>query len=236
MSRFLRPHHGMCFQFYEGKGYSEEFTDHMGRVIRDMESDPYQLIKLVAATDNVCENCPNNEVGVCSTQEKVRRYDEEVLKACGLPKDDEISFDEFTKLVTKRVIDAGIRGDICGDCSWNYICENKEKILRAERRISEMEAILDEALRRIDNAKKAPEELLEYQSEISKLDEYYSGSDWKNDLALDEEGLLPGDLKRGVLSEDGIYDMLERNKELMHREDAERNDSDTAEIWHKKEF
>ena len=32
MCMVLRPHHGMCFQFYEGKGYSAEFTDHMGRV------------------------------------------------------------------------------------------------------------------------------------------------------------------------------------------------------------
>ncbi|MBP3197255.1 MAG: DUF4298 domain-containing protein [Butyrivibrio sp.] len=32
---------------------------------------------------------------------------------------------------------------------------------------------------------------------------------------MDEEGLLPRDLKRGVLSEDGIYDALERNKELV---------------------
>ena len=44
MSRVLRPHHGMCFQFYEGKGYSEDFTDHMGRIIREMEADPSQTI------------------------------------------------------------------------------------------------------------------------------------------------------------------------------------------------
>ena len=85
------------------------------------------------------------------------------------------------------------------------------------KRITEMEAILNEALRRIDNADVAPEELLEYQSEIKKLDEYYSSQDWKDDYALDEEGLLPNNLKRGVLSEDGIYDALERNKELMER-------------------
>ncbi len=32
---------------------------------------------------------------------------------------------------------------------------------------------------------------------------------------MDEEGRLPQNIKRGVLSEDGIYDMLERNKEIM---------------------
>ncbi len=125
MSRVLRPHHGMCFQFYEGKGYSEDFTDHMGRIIREMEADPSQLVRLEVETDIVCENCPNNECGVCSTSDKVKRYDEEVLKACGLTAGDEISFDKLKELVRERIIDAGIRSDICGDCSWDYICRGK---------------------------------------------------------------------------------------------------------------
>ena len=80
-----------------------------------------------------------------------------------------------------------------------------------------MESILDEALRRMDDAEEAPQEFLDYQTVIKKLDEYYSSQDWKNDYVMDEDGLLPKDLKRGVLSEDGIYDALERNKELMER-------------------
>ena len=26
----------------------------------------------------------------------------------------------------EKILDAGIRGDICGDCSWDYICKEKE--------------------------------------------------------------------------------------------------------------
>ena len=126
MSRVLRPHHGMCFQFYEGKGYSEDFTDHMGRIIREMEADPSQLVSLKIKTDIVCENCPNNEAGICSTQDKVKRYDEKVLKACNLADGDEISFAEFTALVREKIIDSGLRSEICGDCSWDYICRSKE--------------------------------------------------------------------------------------------------------------
>ena len=70
--------------WHEGKGYSADFTDHMGRVIKELEADPEQKVVLKAETDIVCENCPNNEGGVCTTQEKVRRYDEDVLRACGL--------------------------------------------------------------------------------------------------------------------------------------------------------
>ena len=126
MSKFLRPHHGMCFQFYEGKGYSADFTDHMGRVIKELEADPAQKLLLKAETDIVCENCPNNNSGICSTREKVQRYDEAVLKACGLDEAGEISFARFIELVKDKIIDAGIRGDICGDCSWDYICRDKK--------------------------------------------------------------------------------------------------------------
>ncbi len=124
-TKCLRPHHGMCFQFYEGKGYSADFTDHMGQVIKELEANPSQKIVLKAETDIVCKNCPNNENGVCATQEKVQRYDAEVLRACGLVDGDEISFAGFIRLVKDRIIDAGSRRDICGDCSWDYICRNK---------------------------------------------------------------------------------------------------------------
>ena len=122
----LRPHHGLCFQFYEGKGYSEDFTDHMGRVIAQLGKDPSQKIRLIVATDVVCANCPNNEEGVCTTLEKVTRYDEEVLKACNLVEGEEISFAKFSQLVRSEIIEKGLRSSICGDCSWDYICREKE--------------------------------------------------------------------------------------------------------------
>ena len=45
------------------------------------------------------------------------------------------------------------------------------------------------------------------------LSTYYASDDWKADFAADEAGLLPTDLPRGVLSEDGIYNVLEDYRE-----------------------
>ena len=45
---------------------------------------------------------------------------------------------------------------------------------------------------------------------LRSLSEYYGSAAWKRDFAADEAGLLPQDLKRGVLSEDGVYDLIER--------------------------
>ena len=123
-------------------------------------------------------------------------------------------------------------------------------------RITEMESILDEALRRMDRAEEEPEALLQYQPQIKRLEEYYASQDWKEDFALDEAGKLPKDLKRGVLSEDGIYNALERNRELMderldrqmefaleidkeknvfrqtHLSGKGRNENDAEHAWH----
>ena len=47
---------------------------------------------------------------------------------------------------------------------------------------------------------------------LKALSEYYGSPVWRRDLASDETGLLPKNLKRGVLSEDGIYNLLEKHE------------------------
>ena len=97
----------------------------------------------------------------------------------------------------------------------------------AQERIILMEEILDNGNAVMDKLEKAFEEgsgiselISEFekiQPDIQKLEEYYTGKYWKNDLRLDEEGKLPQDLKRGVLAQDSIHDLLDRNKELLAR-------------------
>ena len=50
---------------------------------------------------------------------------------------------------------------------------------------------------------------------IRKLEQYYLSDEWKSDYKADEEGRLPRNLKRGVLTEDGIYNLLERYHDLV---------------------
>ena len=45
---------------------------------------------------------------------------------------------------------------------------------------------------------------------LGELVRYYESGQWLRDYELDEQGLLPRDLKRGVLSQDGIYNLLEQ--------------------------
>ena len=61
-------------------------------------------------------------------------------------------------------------------------------------RITHMEALFDRAL----ETRVIPDELRDY----------YTGSQWLEDYEAEERGELPEDLKRGVLSQDGLWDLM----------------------------
>ena len=86
-----------------------------------------------------------------------------------------------------------------------------------EHHIYEMESILNKAVKKMDALEKMIAEYKDFQPEIRKLETYYTSPQWKEDLAMDEAGKFPEKLKRGVLSEDGIWNALERNQELIER-------------------
>ena len=83
--------------------------------------------------------------------------------------------------------------------------ERKNKrILRIER----YEEIYDKLSRSVCDAESALEALEALAPELAELEAYYTGPEWKKDFAADEAGRLPPELKRGVLSEDGVYGLL----------------------------
>lgn len=101
-------------------------------------------------------------------------------------------------------------------------------------RITEMEALFtkcEEAVRQlrqaIENKANITPDLINFASvlkdlfdfndlalALSALESYYTSPAWRTDFEADEVGLLPSDLKRGVLSEDGIYNLLEEYKRV----------------------
>lgn len=84
-------------------------------------------------------------------------------------------------------------------------------------RISSMEQLMERASSAVINFSAALDKFVEAQQAIAALSDYYGSDEWKQDFADDEAGLLPADLKRGVLSEDGIWNLLADNRELMNR-------------------
>lgn len=84
-------------------------------------------------------------------------------------------------------------------------------------RIKTMEQHLDRASQAVMKLSAALDDYVEAQKSIRDLGKYYGSDDWKQDFADDEQGLLPQDLKRGVLSEDGIWNVLTDNQDLHAR-------------------
>ncbi|MBR5102870.1 MAG: DUF4298 domain-containing protein [Muribaculaceae bacterium] len=81
-------------------------------------------------------------------------------------------------------------------------------------RITAMEDNLDRATEAVKRLTEALDQYAEAQTALAELSAYYGSEEWKQDFAADEQGKLPKDLKRGVLSEDGIWNLLADNHDL----------------------
>lgn len=82
-------------------------------------------------------------------------------------------------------------------------------------RIQKNEALLNEASQALSAYERALARFSQVQENIAALDRYYGSEDWRADFAASETGRLPASLPCGVLSEDGVWNLLERNRELL---------------------
>lgn len=91
--------------------------------------------------------------------------------------------------------------------------DNKKQLAR----IRLMERHLNRATAAVKRLEAALDKWEDAQEAIAALEEYYGSDLWKQDLTDDEAGRLPVDLKRGVLSEDGIWNLLTDARDLTTR-------------------
>lgn len=81
-------------------------------------------------------------------------------------------------------------------------------------RIKQMELQFDRASQAVTELSTAIDKYIEAQDALNELKAYYASENWLRDYADDEAGKLPKNLKRGVLSEDGIWNLLSDCREL----------------------
>ena len=79
-------------------------------------------------------------------------------------------------------------------------------------RIMQMERCLDRASQAVMHLSAALDD-----DALRQLNDYYGSDTWKQDFSADSAGLLPTDLKRGVLSEDAVWNLLEDVCDLKER-------------------
>ena len=88
--------------------------------------------------------------------------------------------------------------------------EQIERIVRMEEYLDESEKVLKEFRQVLGKYEGI-------QEKLKLLDSYYGSYLWMEDYEADEAGKLPADLKRGVLSVDAVYDLLEDNHDAVVR-------------------
>ena len=82
--------------------------------------------------------------------------------------------------------------------------EFTERLLRVER----MERCLDAVTEAVVLRGRAALEDTAIREQAEMLEEYRDSGLWLQDYEADERGELPAGLKRGVLSEDALYNLL----------------------------
>ncbi len=81
-------------------------------------------------------------------------------------------------------------------------------------RIKSMEEHLNKASQAVKALSDALDLYTESLESIEIIDDYLASDEWEQDFADSEAGNLPKDLKCGVLSEDGIWNVIDTNREL----------------------
>ena len=85
------------------------------------------------------------------------------------------------------------------------------------KRVERMEELLNAAAEAVRCTDAALSELLLAKEGLRELETYYNGGEWMEDFRRDEAGLFPEDLRRCVLSEDALYDLLSDRDEVIRK-------------------
>ena len=120
----MRPHHGLCLNFFTGKGYSDAFVKNMTAVSMELKMNPGGKIVLHSGMDLLCRSCPHSINEICETEQKVARYDQKCLAFSGLHDGQILSWREFQQRVVEKIILPGLHTGICADCCWISVCQH----------------------------------------------------------------------------------------------------------------
>ena len=93
----------------------------------------------------------------------------------------------------------------CSYCIFGILPEDLQE---AADRVSRMEELFDALSDAAGNPPRRPGEARKLRKAFRTLSRYQTGGDWMHDYEMDECGMLPAALKRGVLSQDGLYDLF----------------------------
>ncbi len=87
-------------------------------------------------------------------------------------------------------------------------------------RVARMEEIYDRCCGAVEALLLAARQYQEAEASLRELEKYYTGPAWMEDFDAERADFFPKDMKRGILTEDAIYDLLTdeyRMKKLLRK-------------------
>ncbi len=118
----LRPHHFLCLRFWAGNGYSAAYTQKVEEILPQIKNGT--KVEIVFGPDTLCKACPHLKKSLCDSQQRVTKFDADVVKLCGLTDGQKTTWQEMCSLVSEKVMESGQFFSICGDCAWAEYCHN----------------------------------------------------------------------------------------------------------------
>lgn len=200
---------GLAASLMYGVSYPEEYlTDKKNRICLFTESDYVSKASMIGMLNEAIRTVLPDLEYVC--------YEFNLPDDVILYKDEHqvvISRETYEKYFPDEPIFFDIDDD---DDEFNFVfdVDDEECVEEAVERIRVMESYLNKATELLNKEKLDSDEKESLVLCLSELDNYYTSEAWKFDLKLDELGKLPDDLKRGVISEDGISNILDRYDEI----------------------
>ena len=82
-------------------------------------------------------------------------------------------------------------------------------------RVRAMEERYDAASRALGGLEEVLDGYEQVAEDLAALRDYLESGRWRKDFEADEAGKIPKDIRRGVLSEDGLYNLLEKAGEIV---------------------
>lgn len=125
----LRPHHLLCTQGYNGKGYNETFINNMNQKVTILRNSKPVEVEIVFGVDDLCKCCPyQTDKRTCVTQEKVQAMDSKIVEYFRLEERNYIYW-ELVQEINRQMTEEKMK-DICGQCNWYPISTCKNKIIK----------------------------------------------------------------------------------------------------------
>lgn len=115
----LRFHHLLCLPLFEGKGYSDSFSQNMGKIKKIAETTKEQ-IRFICDFDSVCRSCPNKSESGCLLNEGKDKIEEKDARIAGLL-DVKSGFETDYKTalgLAAEKIHKDEFDELCGQCRW----------------------------------------------------------------------------------------------------------------------